>query len=312
MKRVCDDKVVGISEIKFQKNQRITDKSLPSKVVLLGADRETRGTFGFPLNRRNCAYWCARDMFGQISYFDAWFELETPENIERLPIGKDYIRWLALSDEPIYMQRHYTSVPNSIEYPLMEMIGEFGAYYLSPLSYMLALAINRNFSEIELCGCRVTSHTKPSIVARDAKSNIEYFLGIAQGRGIRISISPESILLRRPSIRHRNLKEEVRQRLKRLRLRRSRLRQTLGQLTLLNFEARLTGNRPDRILLGLQPLIRADMKFVEGQISECAHLLGDVRLFERTEHKSRWKAADKLYRLFEILRQYLYGRFIKS
>lgn len=298
--------MVAISAMNLQNPQRIAQTSQPPKVVLLGSDRQTRG--GLPLNRRDCVYWCARDMFGQIPYFDAWFELESLATIRSLPIGEHYLRWLAGSDGPIYMQRRYGSVPNSVEYPLTEMVDEFGAYYLSPLSYMLALAIHSHFMEIELCGSRINSRVDANVADRDARANVEYFLGVAKGRGIRVNVPPESILVRNSLRTRRNLKEEARRRLKKLRLKKRRLRQSHGWLTLLIWKSRRTKNRPDRVLLGLQSLLCTDLRFVDGQIRECAHLLSHASLFYGRNQSILGKLRGLILHLIEAFNEHLFSR----
>lgn len=298
--------MVAVSAMNLQNPQRIAQTSLPPKVVLLGSDRQTRGDL--PLNPRDCVYWCARDMFGQIPYFDAWFELEPLATIRCLPIGEHYLRWLAGSDGPIYMQQRYGSVPNSIEYPLTEMVDEFGAYYLSPLSYMLALAIHSHFKEIELCGSRINSRLDTNVADRDARANVVYFLGVAKGRGIRVNVPSESILVRNSPRKRRNLKEEARRRLKKLRLQKRRLRQNHGWLTLLIWKVRRTKNRPDRVLLGLQSLLYTDLRFVDGQIRECAHLLSHASLFYGKDQSIVGKLRSLLLHLIEASNERLFGR----
>lgn len=299
--------MVVTSEVKRQKCQRIGQTESPSKVVLLGSDRQTMDIFS--VSRRNSVLWCTRDMYGQIQIFDAWFELQSLEDVKSLALGEDYLSWLANSDGSIYMQRQYESIPNSIEYPLTEMVHEFGAYYLSPFSYMLALAIHSGFNEIEYCGPRISNTS--GVAEPAARANIEYFLGVARGRGIRISVSPESILLRNTPDSHRNLKMVVRERLKNLRRSKKALRQRHGQLFLMRLQSRSTKIRSDRVLLGLQSLLRTDLRFIDGQIRECAHLLANANLFIGTRKMSLWNLRSLIRQLIDNVNAYLFGFFKK-
>lgn len=76
-------------------------------------------------------------------------------------------------------------------YPLERALGLAGGYLECSIAYMLAAAILKAPEEIGLWG--VDLHSTGSYELQ--RPNIEHLLGIAKGRGIRISVAPGGYLL---------------------------------------------------------------------------------------------------------------------
>ena len=78
-----------------------------------------------------------------------------------------------------------------------EIIKEYGiAHFLTSVSYMLALAISQKPKNLFLLGIDMEFGVKIEYL-RDEKGCIEYWLGVAVGRGININLAQESTLMRR-------------------------------------------------------------------------------------------------------------------
>jgi hypothetical protein len=84
--------------------------------------------------------------------------------------------------------------PQSVTYPIDTLVSQFGRdYFHSTVDYMLALAIFEGFEEIGVWGVDMAhdseyEHQRPSG---------SYWLGQAEGRGIKVTIPGESSLLRK-------------------------------------------------------------------------------------------------------------------
>lgn len=122
---------------------------------------------------------------------------------------KSYWQWLAsIRDQPIYAQDTHVDLPTSVAYPKSQITDEFGTYITNTVSWMLALAIQ------ELTPLVGTAGEQPELavygvdMAQDQEDAVggageyaaqrpscEYFLGIAVGRGIRVTIPKTSDLL---------------------------------------------------------------------------------------------------------------------
>lgn len=131
-------------------------------------------------------------LFPEAPHWDRWFELHKRlVNLE--DEGPEHIWKLAEMKCPIYMQEYYEDIPASVPYPLEKVTKAFRPYLTSTFSFMAALAILEGFQEIGVYGVDTADEEWGS-----QRPSLEYFLGIAEGRGIKVTIPAESSLLRAP------------------------------------------------------------------------------------------------------------------
>ena len=94
---------------------------------------------------------------------------------------------------PLYSIKKYDWLANSVEFPIQDIIEEFGVMYFSDsLCYMIAMAIYSGATTIHTWGLNLHS------VTRDFRERycVEFWLGIAIGRGIELEIHEPSALLK--------------------------------------------------------------------------------------------------------------------
>jgi hypothetical protein len=117
--------------------------------------------------------------------------------------GKKHFEWLKTCGIPVYMVRDFPEIPTCVVYPLEKMKEEFyvqrtdnsglrDSYFTNTISFALALAISEGFKEIHVYGVDMSVNEEYKM----QKASCEYFLGIAQGRGIDVRLPPESDLLK--------------------------------------------------------------------------------------------------------------------
>ena len=123
--------------------------------------------------------WGLNDVY--IKKYNKWFELHTMRNIKHRG-NKDHYRWLKECDRPIYMKKHYKTIPNSIEYPINEMLDKYGPIFTNTFDYMLAMAIKEKFEKIWLFGIAFNS-IREYIQERQSYC---YMLGVCKGLGIEV------------------------------------------------------------------------------------------------------------------------------
>lgn len=104
----------------------------------------------------------------------------------------EYIQGLSQLKCPIYMQRLWPQIPNSILYPLQPIVERFGRYFTNTVSWEIALGIHEGFKEIHIYGVDMAvgseyNHQRPSC---------EYFIGMATGLGIKVVIPDQADLLK--------------------------------------------------------------------------------------------------------------------
>lgn len=96
---------------------------------------------------------------------------------------KDYIARLQTANVPLYMQKAY--FPSAIAYPF-----KVARYYNSSVAYAMALAIHDGAEEIGLWGIDMADAEEYAY----QRPNMEYLIGLAEGKGIKVYIPEESTL----------------------------------------------------------------------------------------------------------------------
>lgn len=96
-------------------------------------------------------------------------------------------------DVPVYCDpSRLHAFKNAVEYPLGEVIAGLPIPTLeNSIAYMVALAIHEGVDEIGLWGVHLWAHEEAEL----ALASVSYLIGLAQGKGITVTIPPGSPLL---------------------------------------------------------------------------------------------------------------------
>lgn len=104
------------------------------------------------------------------------------------------LQWLRVHPGPIITSREHPDYPGLVAFPLQDVLNSLGqAYFNSTAAYAVAYAIHIGVKHISLFGC---DYTYPN--AHDAEKGrgcLEFWLGIASSRGIKLSLPKTSTLL---------------------------------------------------------------------------------------------------------------------
>lgn len=104
------------------------------------------------------------------------------------------LKWMRLHPGPIYTSRVHSDYPGLVEYPLEAVINDFGYdYFNNTVSYAVALAIHIGVKKITFWG--IDFSYEHSHHAEKGRANVEYWIGRAMERGIKIATTPKSTLL---------------------------------------------------------------------------------------------------------------------
>lgn len=181
------------------------------KVAIVGFASSSR--LKAPYNDQSWEIWAMNQLYRFIPRATRWWELH-PHNgpgsylLDQVP-GTDYMGWLSACPIPIYMVSQHPGIPNSIEFPLQSLIDEFQletirpdmrnkGYFHSSVDYMIALAISEGFEEIGVWGVDMAHETEYAY----QKPSGSFWLGMAKGRGIKVTIPVESALLNNDGYRY--------------------------------------------------------------------------------------------------------------
>lgn len=143
-----------------------------------------------------CSPGCAQHWGYDAPKFAAWFEIHYWDTA-RPDLDADYIKFLKEIPGPVYMTRPIPELPNSVAYPLKEMIGHFCktrvslSFLASTVSYMIARAIVEVPAEISFFGIDMAASSEYAT----QKPGCHYFIDKAEQLGIKVTAPPESDLL---------------------------------------------------------------------------------------------------------------------
>jgi hypothetical protein len=168
-----------------------TEKRPRKKVAIVGFAESSRHLA--PYDNPEWEVWAMNQLYRHIPRATRWWEMHRREDFlaDQVP-GTDYLAWLQRCPVPIYMVDKFADIPNSVRFPIEQMVEKFGDYFYSTVSYMLALAIAEGFEEIGIWGIDLSHDSEYEY----QKPSAEYLLGVARGMGINITISESSALLK--------------------------------------------------------------------------------------------------------------------
>jgi len=152
--------------------------------------------------------WGMNDLYKFINKYDRWFEIHGKDRdgyINKTKPGRtpwEQVKTtLAAMQCPVYLQEVNPEIPNSVQYPLEEIVAEFGQYFqnsedaryfTNTVAYMIALAIYEKYDVIHVYGVDMAVHTE----YESQRPSCEFWLGVAIGRGIKVHIPVEADLLK--------------------------------------------------------------------------------------------------------------------
>jgi hypothetical protein len=114
-----------------------------------------------------------------------------------LLMDKDFVHNVNQMDIPVYTAGDYPSFKNNVVYPIEDVLNEFRvAFFLNVMCYMIAHAIMEGVKKISLWGTDMRSDAGHEYRINE-KGAVEFWLGVAIGRGVEIAIPEESYLLKR-------------------------------------------------------------------------------------------------------------------
>ena len=196
---------------------------MKDKVWIIGTNPETRTCVNWD---EEADYWVFNEVAGLaekkpvMDYGPYWCKRVTASFQMHAPVfwrannnlnDMDHYQWLREHrGHPIYMQKHYPDVPESVEYPLEEitqaLLSGFRRtdekiiqFFTSTPVFALALAIYQGYKTIQFAGIEMgrgtTTKSTDSEYARQSEG-IAFWTGMAVGRGIEVILPKEGYIYR--------------------------------------------------------------------------------------------------------------------
>lgn len=181
-------------------------KRTKDKLIIIGSGRTI---YDLSPERKDAELWGNNNCYSLINSPDRWFEIHQiikdgkifgkwirrgSETFGSIDI-KRYLKELADLNIPIFMHRKLSLIPLSVEFPFQEILDSYKFHYFTcTISWQLALAIKMGYKEISIFGIDMEEYFE----RRYQRASVEYFLGMAQGAGIKVNVPRDSPILKAP------------------------------------------------------------------------------------------------------------------
>ena len=202
-------------QLNFVEEMPVVDEETSDKLKLLRKGKRTVAIVGMaitscslaPFNDENVEIWGLNEEhdFPFMKRWDRWFQMHPHKSFTREISErgvKNHWPWLQQKHgKPIYMLHVYEDVPDSVEYPLAQVIERFFSkalrgekkykYFTSTMPYALAFALYEGFDRIEIYGIEMCGPDE--YVAQRPCG--EFWLGVLLGMGVELYTPPDNQLL---------------------------------------------------------------------------------------------------------------------
>ena len=166
-------------------------KKNPEQVLILG----TGDGWNYAPKKTEKTVYCLNDYIRLEKYQiqpDVLFVMDVLDEKPQIVAGMDnlgaVIRRINEMKVPLVAPFKYEEIPLSEAFPLEECVKEFGnPYFTNTISYMIAYALLKGAKEIETYGVNQASSSEYFY----EKAGVEYWLGIAVGKGVKVTVNGE-------------------------------------------------------------------------------------------------------------------------
>lgn len=155
------------------------------KVAIIGMAKSTRDLA--PYTDPSWTIWGVNGTWTVAPRLDAILDLHAPWIYEWEPYRRPpgHVEHLKAFSGDVYLIERRDDIPRSIAYPIDAVIRSIGRPYLtSSIAMAVALAIHQGAAEIGLWGVDMATAGEYA----DQRPCLEYLLGLAEGRGIAVSL----------------------------------------------------------------------------------------------------------------------------
>jgi hypothetical protein len=128
-----------------------------------------------------------------VERFHRWFEIHDRAVLQKDPGGPEHLADLAKMDIPVYMHQHWDDIGPSLPFPADEIVENLGRdYFTCCPAWMLGMAVAMGFRRIAMYGVDMATQSE----YESQRPACEYWLGVAAGRGVEVSVPDTSDLLK--------------------------------------------------------------------------------------------------------------------
>lgn len=127
--------------------------------------------------------WCVSTIFAELQTIEV-----QPARVFQIHERKIFESWIAKEQSRVVLMEADPDFPDAMILPVKELMGIFGARFSSTFAWMLGQAMLEGYSDINIRGIHLAQQTE----YYDQRDGFFWFVGLAQGRGIKINIDEDS------------------------------------------------------------------------------------------------------------------------
>jgi hypothetical protein len=159
-----------------------------SKIAIVGT---TASLMDAPYKDESWEIWGLNGAYSAMPRWDKWFDMHS------LQVLKDnhkpaYFDFLAKAGNKLTLNAEYEEYPDARVFPYKELVEKHGRYFSNTIAWLIALAIEQEPEEIGIWGVNMAQDTEYA----HQRPCCEYFLGMAKGVGIKVTVPKGSELLK--------------------------------------------------------------------------------------------------------------------
>ena len=172
----------------------------PLKVAIVGT---APGWEKAPFDDPTWQVWGISRSYMYLPRWTWWFELHRLEELcktwepgdaaAEAAARETYMNWLREAGDKVWIQGQRPELPEAREFPINALLEAFPQrYWTNSIAYLIGFAIVSDAEEIGVWGVDMALDSE----YRTQRPSCEYVIGVAEGHGIKVTIPPESDLLK--------------------------------------------------------------------------------------------------------------------
>lgn len=174
---------------------------LHDKVCIVGFAESSRNEV--PFAAEDVEFWGLNRLHAVLpdGRWHRWFQLHDPVQSHTEAEAQENLGWMRGQPFPVYLRAQDTHFGFGEAFPHQAVLDAFSGfagarYFTNSVSWLIGLAICMGFAEIQVYGVDMAADQILNAEYSMQRPSCEYLLGVAEGRGIKVTVPPGSDLLK--------------------------------------------------------------------------------------------------------------------
>jgi len=159
-----------------------------SKIAIVGTTSSLQDA---PYKDESWEMWGLNGAYTAMPRWDKWFDMHNMEVLKKHH-QPAYFDFLKAAGNKLTLNQKYEDYPDARVFPYQALVEKNGRYFSNTVAWLIALAIEQEPEEIGIWGVNMAQDTEYA----HQRPCCEYFLGMARGLGIKVTMPEASELLK--------------------------------------------------------------------------------------------------------------------